>query len=154
MNNILFSSALSSTYGDDLEALIFFNPQQGKVKGGIIRSVERYGSPSITVDRGSLRIHIGEFPDAQALFALVGEGANAELVGVVVYAREYTDGITILHIAVHENYSASGSHADEMLVMRLINEVREIGARIKGVHSLTLSYNQGVITRVSVSRSV
>lgn len=147
LQTIFFSSVLSSTYYGDLETLMFFNPQQGKVQSGVIESVERYGKPQISHDGDRLRINVGSFSAVQTLFALEGDG---NLLGVVAYVREDLETIAILHIAVREEFSALGNHADMMLVMRLINKVREVAKRVKGVRSVTITYKDCGVRKISV----
>lgn len=53
--------------------------------------------------------------------------------------RENYENTAILHIVVREDYSAIGIHANQMLVMHLIDRVRQIAA-IKGVNTITIAY--------------
>lgn len=50
MSKIVFSSVIHSIYYDELEKLMFFNPQQWKVRNEVISAVERYGQPKIYRD--------------------------------------------------------------------------------------------------------
>jgi hypothetical protein len=150
MSKIIFSSVLNSDYYDDLEKLMFFNPQQEKVRNEVISAVERYGQPKIYRDGDRLRIGVGSFSMVQALFALNGQKADRELLGMIAYMRENPDNMAILHIVVREDYSAVGIHSNEMLLMHLIDRVREIAAKIKGISCVTLAYKSEKITRIPV----
>lgn len=149
MNTISFSSVLSSAYYNELETLMFFNPQQGKFRTAIIDSVEHYGKPRIITDGNLLRIGIGAFLPVQALFALDEQKMSNRLLGVIAYIRD-VERIAILHIAVRKEYSVFGIRAEELLAMRLINKVREIASRIKGVRFLTIVYKEGSIGKIPV----
>lgn len=150
MSKIVFSSVLNSAYYDDLEKLMFFNPQQEKVRNEVISAVERYGQPKIYRDGDRLRIGVGSFSMVQALFALNGQKADRQLLGMIAYMRENPDNMAILHIVVREDYSAVGIHGNEMLLMHLIDRVREIAAKIKGISCVTLAYKSEKITKIPV----
>lgn len=150
MSKIIFSSVLNSDYYDDLEKLMFFNPQQEKVRNEVISAVERYGQPKIYRDGDRLRIGVGSFSMVQALFALNGQKADRQLLGMIAYMRENPDNMAILHIVVREDYSAVGIHGNEMLLMHLIDRVREIAAKIKGISCVTLAYKSEKITKIPV----
>ncbi|MBD2544110.1 hypothetical protein [Planktothricoides raciborskii] len=150
MSKIVFSSVLNSVYYDDLEKLMFFNPQQEKVRNEVISAVERYGQPKIYRDGDRLRIGVGSFSMVQALFALNGQKADRQLLGMIAYMRENPDNMAILHIVVREDYSAVGIHGNEMLLMHLIDRVREIAAKIKGISCVTLAYKSEKITKIPV----
>ena len=150
MNNIFFSSILKRKYRDELETLMFFNPQQAKVKPAIIESIEKYGNPQICVDGDFLRLKFETFSDVQTIFAFDNQGIDANLIGVIIYVRADFENIIVLHIAVREEYSTTGHHANEMLVMRLMIKVQEIASRIKAVNSITVLYEKRGIRRISV----
>jgi hypothetical protein len=150
MSKIVFSSVLDSAYYDDLEKLMFFNPQQEKVRNEVILAVERYGQPKIYQNGDRLRVGVGSFSMVQALFALNGQKPDRKLLGMIAYMRENPDNMAILHIVVGEDYSALGLHANEMLVMQLIDRVREIAAKIKGISCVTLAYKSEKITKIPV----
>ncbi len=150
MCQILFTSLLRDEYRTDLENLMFFNPQQSKVKSAIVQCIEEYGLPEIFVEGKFLRVKVQGFSDVQTLFALDQNEGSRRLAGVMVYVRNGIDNMLLLHIGVDESYSISGPNADEMVVMRLIIKLKEIARRIKGVHSLTVLYGNGLPTKISV----
>jgi hypothetical protein len=145
---LAFSSRLSHEYYAHLEALMFFNPQQGKFRNEIVRSIETHGKPKIIEEKGLLRIAIGTTTIAQTLFCL--NLADGALVGTVVYMREQPESLAIVHLAVNEDYSASGAHASQLLVMQLIEQVRRIGSRIKGIQYITVLYRESKVHRIPV----
>lgn len=149
-NSVLFSSVLKTEYRDELEALMFFNSQQGIVRADIVESIEKHGIPKIVVDGEFLRINVGEFSDVQTLFAFEDIGRDVHLIAIVIYVRINTENVIVLHIAVKEEYAIRGGRAEEMLLMRLIIKLKEIASRIRGVKSITLMYDKGAITRISV----
>lgn len=154
MSQIVFSSVLHSSYYDELEKLMFFNPQQGKVRNEVISAVERYGQPKIYRDGDRLRIGVGSAPMVQALFALDEAKITNKLLGVIAYMRENSENIAILHIVVREDYSAIGVHANQMLVMHLIDRVRQIAAKIKGVNTITIAYKAEKLTKIPVKHKI
>lgn len=150
MPGIYFSSVLSVEYRKALEGLMFFNEQQGLVKQAIMASIDQYGLPRIFPEGELLRIRVEKLAEVQALFAMADAGGQAHLVGVIIYVRREDDTILVLHVAVNKEYSSSGSHADQMLAIRLISTLREIAGRIKGVRSLMVVYGEGIIRKMQV----
>jgi hypothetical protein len=140
-SQIFFSSTLSYSYYDALEALMFFNPQQGKFRNAVSQLVERYGNPKIIKERGLLRLEIGSEVIAQTLFSF-DRPQDGELIGVVAYLRESIEHLAIIHLAVKDEYSISGCYRDRLLVLHLIQKVQEIGSRLKGVESIQILYDR------------
>jgi hypothetical protein len=145
---IRFTSVLETHYRDDLEGLMFFNPQQKKTLAGINRSIKDFGVPSVTVDAERLRITVEGLSDAQALYALKEKDGSVELIGVIVFVRLDPENLVLLHIAVREDYSRGGEHGEEMLVGRLVGELRAIARRIRGVRHVILKYSGGLMIPV------
>lgn len=140
---LFFSSVLHPRYYSDLEALMFFNPQQGKVRNAVSQLVERYGNPKIVEENGSLRFQIGSPSIAQTLFCFDRQD-EGELIGAVVYIREPKEHLAIVHLAVKADYSLAGCYRDRQLVLHLIQKVRSVGARIKGVEFLEILYDRAL----------
>lgn len=150
MKSIYFSSVLKSEYQEDLETLLFFNPQQERVSDAIMESIERYGTPKIIVDGELLRISVGTLPSVQTLFAFKHEKEKESLVGVLVYFRSSDENLVLLHVAAKENYCMFGSQGDQMLIFELITKLRQIASRIKGVRFLTVMYQKGVVRQIPI----
>ena len=148
-----FSSVLPVEYLDDLEALMFFNPLQPLTRTDIMRSMDTYGAPDIRVEGERLRVTVGTLTDVQMLFALADTGDGHELAGVVLYFRTDVENILVLHIAVTEQFSSTGSHAAAMLVVQLLDAVRVVARQLKGVRSITIAYGAGSTLRMPVRPS-
>lgn len=138
--SIFVTSMLKIECRDQLEQIMFFNPQQGGIRSDIIEVIDKYGLPEIVMEGYCLRIHVGEFSDVQTLFAFDSMAKDAMLIGVIVFVRADTETILVLHIAVREDYSITGEHPQDMLAMDLIIKLREAASRIKGVKRLSLVY--------------
>jgi hypothetical protein len=132
----LFTSLLTKDYVEDLERLMFFNPGQDAMKDAIIESVERFGMPTIEDIDGHLRINVGKLNDVQTIFALKDE----KLVGILVYYRFSTERLTVIHIAVDEDYSSRGKYSHNMLMMRMLELLRINARRINGIDSIRILY--------------
>lgn len=151
VDTISFSSRLPSAYLPDLESLMFFHPQQRRVSKDIVESIEKYGVPRIVAEGDFLRVCLGESFGVQNLYAIIEDGERRELVGVLIYTRVETETVVVLHIAVKEEYSLSGSHCREMLAMRLLARLREAARQIRGVRSIVLAYGPGAVQKIPVS---
>ncbi len=140
-----FSSVLGNGYLEDLEKLLFFNPQQERALSGINQSIQEYGVPHIFQEDGRLRIRLKDLPGVQALFALEDTNSQPHLVGVMVFHRVDPETIVLLHIAVREEYSRFGSRADAGLVGKMLAELRGIARKLRGVRSIHLKYANGLV---------
>jgi hypothetical protein len=137
---------LEPQYGEALERLMFFNPGQQNALSAILDSLETFGSPSIYVDEGRLRVKVEKLDEVQTLFALDDDA----LVGVLIYSRIALECLTVIHIAVDHDYSSSGKFAEKMLVIRMLELLRNNARRIKGVETIRLIYNGNQIRDFSV----
>jgi hypothetical protein len=151
------TSTLRAERQSQLEALVFHNPAlmyrgpaQEKIIPGVIRSLDQYGEPVVKFEAGRLRIAVSKFPETQNLFALEENQGAERLIGVVMYVREPIDNILVLHIAVDPDYSAQGDQAAQLLVLRLIIELRKAARRIKNVKTVTINYADGASARLPV----
>ena len=135
-----FTSLLKQEYEKELEQLLFFNPGQNSMLEAIVDAVERFGSPSIVVKNGHLAINVEKLDGVQTLFAL----DDNRLVGILVYSRLSTDSLTVIHIVVDQDYSSDGKFAKNMLVMRMLELLRNCGRQIRGVKTIRIicGYNQ------------
>lgn len=100
-------------------------------------SLETFGSPSVYTDSGVLRVKVEKLDEVQTLYAMNDD----TLAGVLVYSRVVVDCLSVLHIAVNEDYSSHGKHANSMLVMRMLELLRNNARRIKGVKTIRLMCN-------------
>ena len=131
-----FTSLLNQIYGDDLERLMFFNPGQNAMHDAIVDSVEKFGSPYILVIDGHLRVNVEKLNEVQTLFALEDD----QLVGILIYFRFSTESLTVIHIAVDDDFSSRGKFSRNMLVLRMLDLLRKIARRISGVNNIQILY--------------
>ena len=75
-------------------------------------------------------------------FAPYLEGEDANLIGFILYFRPTLHKMIVLHIAVDENYTLDGKFSDQTLTIQLINKVREIALKIKGIEFLSIAYGR------------
>ena len=61
------------------------------------------------------------------------------------YAKRNVTFATHVHIAVDEKYSSKGTQTDKFLVFRIINELKKIIMRIKGINTITIKYGQNLV---------
>jgi len=146
---VVFSSRLDPSYHEYLQKLLFFNPNQAQVAPEILRAIERYGEPKIAVIDDRLRVALGSSTEVQTLFVLEADQPGARLVGVVVYTRE-EDTLVVVYVALDEAYAARGMNAQRLLFLRIVDELRSVARRIKGVGSLTLFCGGGTARRIRV----
>ena len=136
-----YTSILKPNYSKDLERLMFFNPNQQIALAAILDSVEMFGSPSVYTDGERLRVKVDKLNEVQTLFVLDSDA----LVGVLVYSRILLERLTVIHIAVDQNYSSHGKFAQSMLVMRMLELLRSNARRIKGVETIRIMTNDNQI---------
>lgn len=133
-----FTSTLEIKYCEDLEQLMFFNPSQKNALAAIEDSLEKFGLPCIYDDGDYLRVKVEKLDEVQTLFAM----DNDILTGVLVYSRITLERLTVIHIAIHQDYSAQGKHAHSMLMMRMLELLRNCARRIKGVETIRLMHRK------------
>jgi hypothetical protein len=141
-----YTSILKPKYHAALERLMFFNPGQQTALSAILDSLETFGSPSIYVDDGRLRVKVEKLDEAQTLFALDDD----TLIGVLIYSRIALESLTVIHIAVDHEYSSFGKFAEKMLFIRMLELLRNNARRIKGVETIRLICNGSQIRDFSV----
>ena len=129
-----YTSILNSEYCEELERLMFFNPGQQSAHAAIVDSLEKFGSPSVYTDNGRLQVRVEKLDEVQTLFALDGD----RLAGVLVYSRVLPEHLTMIYIAVGQDYSSRGKFAQKMLVIRMFELLRNSARRIKGVKSIRI----------------
>lgn len=147
---IQFSSTLGRQYKNDLEQLLFFNPQQYDVQAGIVESIARYGQPRIVIEEERLRVCVAGLPEVQTLFALT-EPAR-ELIGAMVYVRSDRETLVLLHVGIKEDFTLAGERAEAMVLVQLLAKLREIARRLKGVEAIMLMYGRNRDQRLPIHR--
>ncbi|MBX2858102.1 MAG: hypothetical protein KTR17_05520 [Cellvibrionaceae bacterium] len=141
-----FTSRLSQAYKGELERLMFFNAGQKNVHATIEQAVEKYGSPNISVADGALKITMDNLKDSQALFTLT----DKKLIAVMVYSRLSVEAITVIHIAIDEEYSANGRYSSKMVMLRQLNMLRQNARRIRGVKIINLKLGENRVADFSL----
>ena len=146
---LVFSSSLNSDRRDELESLMFFHPEQGQHTSSINASIRSYGFPKIIEERGALRIGI-EGLEVQTLYAFVDRGAPKELAGVLVYTRIHDDTLVLLHMAVRPEFCYSIGYKNELVLIRILAQLRAIAKRIRGIKKLSILYADKEIPRALI----
>lgn len=152
MFNFDFRSEISSEYLDDLRSLLFFNSEQQKVADGIIASIERYGMPKVEEVGGKLKVSVEKVPEIQAIYAYDKGGIRDELVGVMLFFRESIDCISLIHIAVKDNYSITSSEGESLLTLEMLYRLKDIARHLKKVEYLSIYYHKYVAKRIIISK--
>jgi hypothetical protein len=145
----VFSSSLSSDQRDELESLMFFHPEQGQHISSINASIISYGFPKVIDERGDLRIGI-EGLEVQTLYAFVDRGLKKDLAGVLVYTRVHDDTLVLLHMAVRPEFCYSIGYKNELVLVRILAQLRSIAKRIKGIKKLSILYADKEIPRALI----
>ena len=145
--NLVFSSRVPNDCRSALEDLLFFNPQQHRVRDGIINSLEQFGHPRLEETGDGLAVRVGD-QEAQTLFAYDRDRRGHEPVGVVVFVRTALPEIAVMHVAVHPDYGLQGRRGGVGLGVTLVEKVKEIAARIVGVQRIVFFYRQEVVIRL------
>jgi len=151
VTDIVFSAVLDESYRENLENLLFFNPNQEKTIAIVAEGIRRYGKPSIATVGGRLSVALEALSGAETLFAFDNFWPKPQLIGLIVYAREGDDTLAIPYVAVHKDFARGGPKAKEFLFMRLIDQVCEIGRSIEGVTSLGLITTAGKVQYLRIS---
>lgn len=142
MKTIGFISKLPKESINDLKSLLFFNPEQRKVVSGIEAAILKYGLPEIITENEYLRVKVGNLIDVQSVFAIDKYNGNEILAGVLLYFRESEENMVLLHIAVREEYTISGSKGRSYLTLYMLNEFIKDISKIKGINKLTIYYTK------------
>jgi hypothetical protein len=143
VRQIRVSSELSISFRDELERIVFFNPEQRLIASPLVESVHRYGVPSIVDDGACLRFRVDAFGLLQTLYVFDETSVPTRLVGVAMFTRESSASMVILHIAVHEDYTLQGKWADVAVVLQLVDAIRGAALRTRGIRTLRALYPLG-----------
>jgi hypothetical protein len=146
---LVFSSRLTSDRRDELESLMFFHPEQNQHMSSINASIASYGFPKIIDDGEALRIGIGEL-EVQTLYAFVDRGKKQDLAGVLVYTRVHYDTLVLLHMAVRPEFCYSIGYKNELVLARILAQLRAIARRIKGIKKVSILYADKEIPRALI----
>jgi len=144
MRNIRISSQLRGTFRDELERIVFFNREQTLVRDTLVALVQRYGVPAIVEEEGLLRLRADAFGMLQTLYAIDSTEEPERLVGVAMFTRVRRSSMTVLHLAVHEDYTSQGKWHAEGILAQLVTTIRNLSLRTRGVRSLRILYPREV----------
>ena len=147
---IEFVDTVGKTRRKALEELLFFNPAQERLHSGIMDSVAKYGPPRVAEDGDKLTVTVEGVSETQTVYALGYMGTASHLAGMAIFARTEDDEVTVLHIAVHHEYSKDGAFSGDRLAFRLVNKVRELARGMEGVDHITMMYEKGTSFRIPV----
>jgi hypothetical protein len=145
---IVYKARVPAWMQGQVESLLFFNGGQYRVRDAIAASIERYGVPELLQDSAGLRIAVKGAAAAQTLWAVHEEGALARAVGVLVYARDADDEITVVHVGVADDYAQGGPFASEHVLAGLLHQARRIARDTAGVSHFGVAYRH---TRMRLS---
>jgi len=126
---------------------MFFNPDQFRVREGIVSSLHKFGHPRIEETADGISIRVADV-EAQTLFAFDRNRHGNDPIGVVVFIRTSPVEIAIMHIAVHPDYTLQGSRAGLGLAIMLVEKVREIAVRIVGIQQIIFFYRNDWVMRL------
>jgi hypothetical protein len=140
MRRIRISSTLPISYRPELERIVFFNPEQNQVRVPLVASIRRYGVPETVENDMYLRFKVRAFGEVQSLFAFDDMEDVPRLTGVVMFTRESTQSMLLLHLAIHQDYTYRGANASAGVTAQLLNAVRKLSLRVRGVETLRMLY--------------
>jgi hypothetical protein len=146
-DSIVFTATVAAEMRESVEALFFFNPRQSFLRSAISAAVERTGVPRIVEADGRVWIDAPS-RTMQCLFACDGNSSPPRPVGVVLYERPSMEVISVSHVAVDPAYAFGGSRGGAGLGLLLIERVRQIARRIKGVTRIQVPYRNQCFLRV------
>ena len=141
-HKILVKSRLQATMRWQVEALLFFNARQSRMRQEIEATIERYGLPELVDDSGWLRVQVAGSGDVQTLYAVHEEDGRSRPIGVIVYLRDSFEQITVLHVGVAEDYSAGGHYASERVLRRLMQQIRKVARCTVGIRHVEVAYHR------------
>ena len=150
VTELVFCSALDASYREELEELLFFDPNQQKAFALVSEAIRRYGKPRIVDGDRRLGVALDSAVEMQTLFVLEGRRPNAPLVGAIGYTRESRSTLAVVFAAVRADYAGRGAKAAEFLLVRMIDQLREIGRRIRGIESLNLITAGGKVRQIRI----
>lgn len=112
----------------------------------ILSSVDQFGQPRVVSDGGTLRVQLEKLDAVQTLFAMDGEALS----GVLVYSRTSEETLSVIYIAVNDEYSSHGRYANKMLFLRMLALVKNTARRIKGIKAIQIISDENQTISCSV----
>ena len=149
MIEFVYKSKIKIIYKKELENLLFFNIEQKRVLPGIEASIEKFGIPKIIKNEDNINIVTGKNQEVQSLFALTADNKE-ELAGVIIFTRVSKSELSVIHMAIKGDFVIDRSYGNSFLALRMIEEVKKIASRIKGIEYLTILYSSKKIKKINV----
>ena len=139
--SVRICAELAPEWKSPVEELLFFNPRQALVEKQILASIHAFGLPRVVLQGQTLRVVVGESMVVGTLFALVNQGDEEQLAGLLLFLRREAE-LVCLHLSIDEPFAMRGAHADLKVAACLLDELRHIGLRIVGVEHLAIYYQR------------
>jgi hypothetical protein len=136
-----FTSDVPASRKDEVERLVFFNENQHRVEARLREALQTFGAPAIVVEMGRVRFTVGRAGRVQTIYAMDESRRIPQLAGALLFTRESAATMTVLFVAVREDYVWGGARAAALVAPRLLEVAGEIAARTRGVAELRLAYH-------------
>jgi hypothetical protein len=151
VHGIRFTSEFPVSRRAELERLVFFNANQHRVDGQLREALHRYGAPSMVLGEKLIRFAVPKCPSVQTLYALDESDPSERLAAVAIYTREEEETLSLIFLALHEEFADGGARGDRMLAHQVLELLRASAARTHGVRWLRLAYHPKDL-RIAVRR--
>jgi hypothetical protein len=80
----------------------------------------------------------------------VDRGTTKDLAGVLVYTRVHDDTLVLLHMAVRPEFCYAIGYKNELVLVRILTQLRAIAKRIRGIKKLSILYADKEIPRALI----
>jgi hypothetical protein len=141
-----FRSHIRGSYREELERLFFFNWQQSRYAPRITESVQEYAKPRIFEHpNGNVSLEFTKRDIGQTLHVFDSKSPKASLVGVLMFARDNAEQITIVHLAVHETCGRIFKEEGINVAGEIIKKALDSFRNLKGIQRVRIYYNGKVI---------
>lgn len=148
-----FCSKIQKDLRLELEELLYLNSRQHLLVTEIERAVERFGQPVIMECGSDLEVKVTKDPNAQVLYSVARVGLFETLAGLMIYTRTNFRTLSLIHIAVHERFCfPNNSSSGERVCFLLIDELRSIAKRIRGIERIEMLYGRSGANFLAVKR--
>ena len=146
LRTVTYSQHIDPALESELEELLFFNTRQADYSNDIRQLIDAYGMPHIVKNK-MLSIKFDKI-ESNTVFATFEDS----LLGLFVFNRDSRENIDLVHIAIDPVYSSSGKTGSELLVVKMLLELKRISSYIKGVETITLKYGPKCVVKVRNNR--
>lgn len=143
--DIHFSSCIGISYKEDLERLFFFHSNQKRFTEQINRSIREYSKPVLRTDKTEVSLEFEDRHLGQTLYIFDGDYPGANLIGVLMYARDSNDTVTLVHFVLHEGCGDIYKTERINIASIVLDKFRCNLKKLKGVHKIRIYYIDTVI---------